>query len=528
MRQFANLSVQVKIGVIVGVGVCVALIIGLLGLHALTGAAASAHRIYANNLSSTAALGVLSTSVTQARLTLANQILSGDEATTAKYTEAFDNDARAVGDAIAAYEASGPAGEASTIAALESDWTKYLAIARAKQIPAGQRKDVTAWQTTRDSEIAPLLDAIKKNIDELRAAEETDAAASDARAAEDHDDNRTQTIVLILGGTLIAIGLSTVISRGIIRSLRRVKAVCDGLAAGDLTGSSGLTATDEPGQMGRALDEAMARLRVTVSTIDGSAGALASASEEMSGVAQQIAATAEQTSAQADAVSASAEQVTRSVETVSAGSEEMGASIREISRNATEAALVAGEAVGLAARTSTTMNQLGDSSSQIGNVINTITSIAEQTNLLALNATIEAARAGEAGKGFAVVASEVKDLAQETARATEDISRRVAAIQADTDGAVTAIQEITHVIARISDFQTTIASAVEQQTATTAEINRGVTDAATGSGDIAMNITGVAEASRLTAESVSESQQAAAELARMSAELTSLVATFRY
>ena len=114
-----------------------------------------------------------------------------------------------------------------------------------------------------------------------------------------------------------------------------------------------------------------------------------------------------------------------------------------------------------------------------------ITSIAEQTNLLALNATIEAARAGEAGKGFAVVATEVKDLAQETARATEDISRRVEAIQADTSGAVAAIEEITSVIARISDFQTTIASAVEEQTATTAEMSRSVTEAATGTGEIA-------------------------------------------
>jgi methyl-accepting chemotaxis protein len=196
---------------------------------------------------------------------------------------------------------------------------------------------------------------------------------------------------------------------------------------------------------------------------------------------------------------------------VSAGSEEMGASIREISQNATEAAQVAGEAVGLAARTSNTMNQLGDSSSEIGDVIRTITAIAEQTNLLALNATIEAARAGESGKGFAVVAAEVKDLAQETARATEDISKRVQAIQADTGGAVEAIEEITRVIGRISDYQTTIASAVEEQTATTAEMNRSV-----------------AEAARLTTEGVQQSQQAAGALTRMSAELTSLVSTFRY
>jgi methyl-accepting chemotaxis protein len=227
-------------------------------------------------------------------------------------------------------------------------------------------------------------------------------------------------------------------------------------------------------------------------------------------------------------VSAAAEQISRSVETVSAGSEEMGASIREISQNATEAARVASDAVAITASTSATMNKLGESSAEIGNVIKVITSIAEQTNLLALNATIEAARAGEAGKGFAVVASEVKDLAQETARATEDISRRVEAIQADTNGAVTAIEEISRVIARISDFQTTIASAVEEQTATTSEMNRSVSEAASGTGEIAENITGVAEAARITSQGVTESQQATADLARMSQELNTLVSNFRY
>jgi methyl-accepting chemotaxis protein len=318
------------------------------------------------------------------------------------------------------------------------------------------------------------------------------------------------------------------VARMIVRSLSKVKEVCSGLARGDLTRTSGLTSHDEPGQMGRALDTAISQLRQTVTTIDGSASSLAAASEQMSGTAQQIAASAEETSAQAQTVSAAAEQISRSVDTVSAGSEEMGASIREISQNATEAARIAAEAVAITAATSTTMNKLGESSAEIGNVIKVITSIAEQTNLLALNATIEAARAGEAGKGFAVVASEVKDLAQETARATEDISQRVQAIQGDTTGAVGAIEQITQVIARISDFQTTIASAVEEQTATTAEMNRSVAEAATGTSEIAQNITGVAEAARLTSEGVAETQQATNDLARMSNELTAVVTGFRY
>src|SRR5207248_3539759 len=188
---------------------------------------------------------------------------------------------------------------------------------------------------------------------------------------------------------------------------------------------------------------------------------------------------------------------------------------------------VATRAVGVTAVTNQTITQLGQSSAEIGKVIKVITSIAEQTNLLALNATIEAARAGEAGKGFAVVANEVKELAKETARATEDIGQRIDAIQRDSQAAVAAIAQISDIINQIHGIQNTIASAVEEQTATTNEIGRNISEAAQGSAEISRNITSVAEAAQSTSEGASHTQQAAAELARVAAALQKLVGQYR-
>jgi methyl-accepting chemotaxis protein len=523
----ADLPVNVKILGAVSIAGLVALIIGISGLTALSNSSMSAERLY-GNVDSTGAVGELKAAMLQSRLTLGNHAVSQDEASMAKYEATFADDLKQVEAAFTSYRDTDPVGDPADLKGLESNWQTYVQIAQDKQIPASRNNDFKTWQANRDTEITPLMTTVSEHLTALDAAEDHDADQLAASAKSDYTSSRTLAIVMLVGGLLLALGLGWLVARQIVRALNKVKDVCDGLARGDLTRSAKLTSRDEPGQMGQALDTAVVRLRETVSTIDGSASSLSSASEQLSGVALQMAASAEQTSVQAQAVSAASEEISRSVDTVSAGSEEMGASIREISQNATEAAQVAAEAVELAAGTSAAMNKLGESSTEIGNVVKVITAIAAQTNLLALNATIEAARAGEVGKGFAVVASEVKDLAQETARATEDISRRVETIQTDTSGAVTAIEEISRVIARISDFQTTIASAVEEQTATTSEMNRSVSEAATGTGEIAQNITGVAEAARLTSEGVTQSQQATTELSRMSAELSQLVSGFRY
>jgi methyl-accepting chemotaxis protein len=524
------LSIRLKVLTAVGTACLVALLIGIMGLIQLGDLQQRSVDIKTHALTPERDMAQIRRTFLQTRVDgLADELIPKTGTADAEHT-AYLADVASVDSAFAtlAHESVLSSAQRTDVDQATQAWHAYADIVGGRLLDLARAGRIPEYMTLRTQQVKPVSAALNAALDKLEASLTADADKTVAAADSAYRTARTQILAILVIGLIAAVGLGLVVARLVIRPVTAVRDGLVAMAGGDLTVEVAVSSGDEVGQMAAALNEAAKSVRSTIRAAGESATALATAAEELTGSSESIAASAEETAAQAGTVATAAEQISRNVQTVASGSEEMGASINEIAQNASEAARVAGTAVQAAESTTATMTKLGISSQEIGEVVKTITSIAEQTNLLALNATIEAARAGEAGKGFAVVANEVKELAQETAKATEDIARRVDAIQHDTAGATTAITEIATIIGQINDYQTTIASAVEEQGATTAEMNRSVGEAATGSGEIAANITGVATAAAMTTEGVAQTRTAAGELAEMSTGLQQLVARFTY
>ncbi|WP_263121139.1 methyl-accepting chemotaxis protein [Cellulomonas sp. RIT-PI-Y] len=527
---FTDRGVRTKILLLLALLAVVSVVIGTVAASRLHALAASTAQVTTVSQDVIAPLAVVHQEEIKARMLIA-QAAAIPTTTQAEQDEALDKIAATDADLQAAADAF-TAGIGDTVVPGWSDfqdaWASWTQVRDDALVPAAFGDDSAVFDQVSDEQSQPVIEDM---IAALEQAEQSAQAYLTTVSDQAEHSASTATRLLL---TLLVVGIGLVAAVGLLiagiirRQVREVQRAIVAMADGDLTVTPRVDSDDELGQMSRSLAAAQQTLRETISGVVGTARTVAAAAEQLSVASHQVVAGSDETSAQAGVVAAAAEQVSRNVQTVAAGAEEMGASIREIAQNASQAAKVAGQATEVAVATNDQVSRLGESSQEIGNVVKAITSIAEQTNLLALNATIEAARAGEAGKGFAVVAGEVKELAQETAKATEDIVRRVEAIQAETGAAVTAIGEIGHIIESINDYQLTIASAVEEQTATTTEMSRSVAEAATGSGEIATNIVGVASAASTSSQTLIQMGDSIAELARMSEDLRDRVARFTY
>ncbi|MFB9446823.1 methyl-accepting chemotaxis protein [Dactylosporangium vinaceum] len=420
------------------------------------------------------------------------------------------------------------AGRADLVRQVKAGLATWRSVRDQQVVPAADRHDPAAVDAALSGPLQAADDAFAEPLDQLFTTEMQAAAAAAKAARDSAREHEIAIVAMTAGAAVLAVLIALAVTRLVTRPVRRVRQVLQGFAEGDLTGDADVADRDEIGEMAAALTAAGASLRETVSIMDRTAVALGTASDQLTGGNALVSAQVGESAAQSSVVATVADSVSGNTQALAAAARQMQAAINEIAGSAGRAATVGSEAVTAVAGATRTITALGESSTGIGDVLKVISAIAGQTNLLALNATIEAARAGDAGKGFAVVAHEVKELAQQTAAATEDIGRRVAAIQASSAQAGTTVEQVRQIIETINEFQATIAAAVEEQTATTAEMQRNVDDTAASTAEIAVNVTAIADAARASKATVDASHTSVADLAGLSADLRRTVQRFRY
>lgn len=386
----------------------------------------------------------------------------------------------------------------------------------------------TAVMRDEVHKIEPVVESLRKMAMQ---------AASESMKANEQTTYQASYIALGIGLSAIVIGILAAffLIRNIINPVKlvvaRIKDVSEG--EGDLTMRIDVKSGDETGELAMWFNTFVGKIHKIISDIAVGIETLRSSSTELSAISQQLSASSEQTSGKSGTVASAAEEMSSNMNTVAAALEEtstntgmiassaeqMTDSINEIAQNSERARSITGSAVLKVEGSAERVRELGDAAKEVSKVTETITDISEQTNLLALNATIEAARAGEAGKGFAVVANEIKELARQTAEATDEIKERIKGIQNSVSGTISDIEEVPRVISEVNDIVSTIASAVEEQSVTTREIAENVAQASSGIGEVTENVAQSSNVSGEIAREVAEVNQAAGEIANASSQV---------
>ncbi|PZQ48234.1 MAG: hypothetical protein DI551_01730 [Micavibrio aeruginosavorus] len=425
-------------------------------------------------------------------------------------------------------------------------WNEYLVVSKHIEQLKFSGNEEQAIQTAKDS--VKIYDAITKDISGIVAVNERNAATAGGTADVALRQNQIVSFSLVIGLFLFGLFIVHMLVRSIAQPITNVTDYMNYLAQGNLDKDvPDRDRKDEIGVMSSAIqifkdnmvkaksleteqemdraikeqkqvkiDAAVKKFQLSMADI---VKFVASASTELQASAQSLSSSAEETSKQSGAVAAASQQAAANVQTVASATEELSSSINEISSQVSRSSQVAARAVEDAEKAGQSVSELVDAALKIGEVTQIISAIAEQTNLLALNATIEAARAGEAGKGFAVVASEVKNLANESTKATEEISSQIAHIQSISQTSADAIETICRIIREIDEISGTISAAIQEQTSATQEISRNVSEAYTGTSEVTQNIGSVSDAANSTGSASQQVLSAADELSRQSETL---------
>ena len=530
--RIADVRVGVKVLGLVLVGVVLTLSVGLVGQQQMSSAVGSARQ--AMNLGAVPAIGITSAKSNWEQLRRAVTDLAAEDTAGGRLEDVqrvirLRRQVQAAIDALRFPAGSAQAREVTDV--LRPNFQRAVEVWNSQLMPLAKKDplanaDLARFNAVRTEDFFGAAEATTLGLSRLRDLQVQVMQQHLAAASKVQHAATWQIWTVTLAGVAILGLLGLLITRLLTRPLHDVRRALRALATGDLAIPVVVASRDEIGQMATDLSEAQRSLGATVTEIAASAATLSASAGELQDAATEAETNSHETSGQSSLAVTTADEVSLSVRVASTATEQMTVSINEIARSSHEAVRVAAAAVAQAEAANATVAKLGASSSEIGNVIKTITSIAGQTKLLALNATIEAARAGDAGKGFAVVAGEVKDLAQETAQATEDIFRRVETIQADSHAAAEAIASIARTIESVNDYQMTIASAGEQQTATTTEMARSMMEAARGTTQIADSVQSVAAAADRSSAGTARTRQAADQLAAVSSTLRDLVARF--
>jgi methyl-accepting chemotaxis protein len=521
-------SVHTRIFGAFGLALALAAIVGLSGVWRMHRISANLEAVTAHSLRPVNEVAGIGSAVDRIELNIRAHAGTNDAVEKQSAASAIRASFELADDHITAFRSTGPSSaELALATTLESDLTTLRPIVFENLLPLSDRDARLRFQTMFTQRVVPLFADAHAAIDDLMTSENASADAEMAAAHGVYVQAVIGLVVLLTIGIAVVFLLGSMIATSIVRPLRASVDVLGRVAAGDLTASVDVVGTDEVAMLGTALNATVARTAAAIESITIGATSLATSSETLAMTGASIGAAAEQTSDVAGNVSTAAAHVSDNVAEAVGGARELGASIRNIASNSADAALVANRASTDAGDTNSAVERLRAASQQVGDVIALISKIARQTHLLALNATIEAERAGEAGKGFAVVAAEVKQLARQTADATEEIDRTIADMRLEVEAATAALDRITQIVGHLSDTQTTIAAAVEEQDHMTGSIIDRMSQAAAGAEEIAVTIRGVASATTETSRGVDGAREAAAALANLAEELARTVARFQ-